>query len=161
MDKGPYGRRDRLIVEKEHDTYRQGKKWPEGTICTACGAVFTGGRWSWQDAPARANEVICPACRRIEDKYPAGFLEINGSFFPRHREEILGLLNNEEKIEKEEHPLERIMAVEEDGEKTMVTTTGIHIARRLGEALVHAYQGDLSITYGDGEKTIRLVWQRD
>ncbi len=161
MNRGPYKRRDRLIVEKEHDTYREAKKWPEGTVCTICGAVFTGGRWSWKDAPAQANKVTCPACRRIEDKYPAGFLEINGSFFLRHREEILGLLNNEKKIEKEEHPLERIMAVEEDGEKTMVTTTGIHIARRLGEALVHAYQGDLSLTYGDGEKTIRVVWERD
>ncbi len=161
MDKGTYGRRDRLIVEKEHDTYRESKKWPEGTVCTVCGAVFTDGRWSWGDAPVQANEVICPACRRIEDNYPAGFVEIQGSFFLKHREEITNLLKNEEKVEKDEHPLERIMATEENEGKTLVTTTGIHIARRLGEALVHAYQGDLTITYGDGEKTIRVVWRRD
>jgi hypothetical protein len=35
--------------------------------------------------------------------------------------------------------------------------TGIHLARRIGEALKHAYQGDLDFTYGDGEKGIRMT----
>jgi NMD protein affecting ribosome stability and mRNA decay len=161
MDKGQYGRRDRLIQEKEHDTYREEKKWPEGTVCTICGAVFSEGRWTWKGPIVEANKVVCPACRRIADNYPAGFVEMKGSFFPGHKEEILGLLRNEEKVEKDEHPLERIMAIEEEEGKTLVTTTGIHIARRLGEALVHAYQGDLLFTYGDGEKTIRVLWERD
>ncbi len=161
MDKGQYGRRDRLIVEREHDTYREEKKWPEGTVCTECGALFTGGRWTWKEPPPERNGVVCPACRRIAEKYPAGFLEISGAFFPAHRREILGLLGNEEKVEKAEHPLERIMAVTEQEDGTVITTTGIHIARRLGNALAHAYQGRLSFTYGDGEKTIRIRWSRD
>ncbi len=160
MDKGQYGRRDRLMQEKRHDTYKEGKKWPEPTACTKCKSVYIEGRWTWYDVPAQANMVLCPACQRITENYPAGYLELNGSFFKNHREEMLNLIHNEEKQEKGEHPLERIMNIEEDAELILITTTGIHIARRIGEAVSRAYQGELSLTYGDGEKTIRISWSR-
>ncbi len=160
MDKGQYGRRDRLVQEKHHDTYREGKKWPEPTACTQCSSVYIEGRWTWYDIPAKANKVVCPACQRIADNYPAGYLELNGTFFKEHHEEMLNLIRNEEEQEKGEHPLERIMAISEDDDQTVITTTGIHIARRIGEAISRAYQGELSFTYGDGEKTIRVFWSR-
>lgn len=104
--------------------------------------------------------MVCPTCQRIAENYPAGYLELKGSFFKKHQEEMLHLISNEEKQEKGEHPLERIMNITEDDENTLITTTGIHIARRIGEAVSRAYQGDLSFTYGDGEKTIRVLWSR-
>lgn len=52
------------------------------------------------------------------------------------------------------------MAMQEEDELILITTTGIHIARRIGEAISRAYQGDLTFTYGDGEKTIRVFWNR-
>ena len=73
---------------------------------------------------------------------------------------MLNLIRNEEKEEKGEHPLERIMDITMEDEQTLITTTGIHIARRVGEAVSRAYKGDLSFTYGDGEKTIRMLWDR-
>ncbi len=161
MDKGIYGRRDRLVQEKEHDPYRETEKWPEPTVCTRCGALFTEGRWTWGEAPVDANKVVCPACQRVEDNYPAGFLELQGRFLVSHGREIRNLIRNEERQEKELHPMERIMMLEEDGDKIVITTTGVHIARRIGEAVYRAYQGDLSFTYGDGDKTIRLTWSRD
>ena len=160
MDKGQFGRRDRLVQEKRHDTYREGKKWPEPTTCTECNAVYIEGRWTWYDPPARANQVICPACQRIADNYPAGYLEIKGPFFKTHQDEMLNLIRNEEKQEKGERPLERIMSITDEDAYTLITTTGIHTARRIGEAISRAYQGDLSFTYGDGEKTIRVTWSR-
>ncbi len=161
MDKGQYGRRDRLVQEKRHDTYREDKKWPEPTVCTVCNSVYIEGRWTWYEPPFKANQVVCPACQRIADNYPAGQLELKGSFFAKHREEMLNLIRNEEKLEKNEHPLERIMDITEDQDQTLITTTGIHIARRIGKALSRAYQGELSFTYGDGEKTIRMLWSRE
>lgn len=161
MDKGQYGRRDRLVQEKRHDTYREDKKWPEPTVCTVCNSVYIEGRWTWYEPPFKANQVVCPACQRIADNYPAGLLELKGSFFAKHREEMLNLIRNEEKLEKNEHPLERIMDITEDQDQTLITTTGIHIARRIGKALSRAYQGELSFTYGDGEKTIRMLWSRE
>jgi NMD protein affecting ribosome stability and mRNA decay len=160
MDKGQYGRHDKLIQEKRHDTYKEWGKLPEPTVCTKCGALFIGGRWTWKDAPADANKTICPACQRIKDDYPGGWVYVRGDFYKDHRDEILNLFKNEAKIEKDEHPMERIIAITDEKAQTVVTTTGIHMARRLGEALASAYQGELTFQYGDGEKTIQVQWQR-
>lgn len=160
MDKSQHGRRDRLIKEKQHDTYGEGKKWSEPTACPKCNAVYIEGRWTWYEPPAKANKVVCPACQRLADNYPAGYLELKGGFVKQQQEEMLNLIRNEEKLEKGEHPLERIMTITEEDENILITTTGIHIAHRIGKAITRAYQGDLTFAYGDGEKTIRMVWER-
>jgi hypothetical protein len=159
MNNSP-GRKDRLIKEKRHDVYQETHKWPEPTRCTTCGALFSNGRWSWQESPAQAHEALCPACRRIADHYPAGYIEIKGSFFAEHQDEILNLVHNVEKQEKNEHPLERIMSITVESEYPVVTTTGIHLARRIGEALSRAYKGELSFQYPEGEESIRVNWKR-
>jgi hypothetical protein len=161
MDKGQHGRGDRLIQEKRHDAYQLRGKLPELTVCTQCRALLHGGRWTWDEAPAGAYLTICPACQRIADDFPAGHIEIQGNFIKEHREEMDNLIRNTEKQEKVEHPLERIMTIAVEEDLTLVTTTGIHLARRIGEALKHAYQGDLDLTYGAGEQSIRLTWRRD
>jgi hypothetical protein len=161
MDKGVYGRYDRLIKEKRHDAYQQKEKLPQPTVCTECRASLKDGRWSWEAAPPGAHITTCPACQRIGDDFPAGYIEIHGDFFKGHREEMHNLIRNTEKLEKGEHPLERIMAITNEEVHTLVTTTGIHLARRIGEALKHSYQGDLDVAYGDGEQSIRVGWRRD
>lgn len=160
MDKSQYGRRDRLIQEDRHDTYQERCKWPEPTVCSECGAVFSEGRWSWWEVASDAHTIICPACQRIKDAYPAGLLELRGAFFDSHRQEINNLIRNIEEQEKGAHPMERIMAIAPEGDHVLVTTTGVHLARRIGEALHHAYQGDLDFAYGDAEKSIRVAWCR-
>ncbi len=160
MDKSQGRRRDKLVQEERHDTYREWGKLPEPTVCTECGALFENGRWSWKKPSAEARKAVCPACQRIADKFPEGFLEIKGEFFKKHREELLNLIHNEEESEKAEHPMERIIAIVDEGGLTLVTTTGIHMARRIGQALSAAYQGDFSLQYGDAEKSIRVYWSR-
>ena len=81
MDKGPYGRKDRLIKEKRHDVYQTTDKWPEPTLCPECGALFVNGRWSWNKSSEKVHKTVCPACQRIADCYPAGHIEIKGEFF--------------------------------------------------------------------------------
>lgn len=156
------GRQDKLIQEKRHDTYEERGKWPEPTVCSECGVAFSNGRWVWLEPPAEnANVVVCPACQRIKDKIPAGYVEIKGGFFSEHREEMLNLIYNLETQEKGERPLERLMDISDEEDPALVTTTGIHLARRIGEALLHAYQGDLDFSYGDAEKIIRVTWVRE
>jgi len=160
MTKGRYARQDKMIKEKRIDVYRNREKYPEPTVCGDCKALYTGGRWTWKETTERANKTTCPACRRISDRFPAGTIEMEGEFFDAHREEIINLVRNIEEQQKGEHPLERIMDVTNGGGKTVVTTTGVHVARRIGEALSRSYKGEFSFQYGDGEKTVRVYWSR-
>jgi hypothetical protein len=161
MEKSVHGRRDRLIKEARHDVYRERAKWPEPTLCTDCGAVFVNGRWTWEDAGKNSHTAVCPACRRVDDNLPAGHVEITGDFFDYHRREIINLIRNTESQEKQHHPLERIMHLEAGPSVTRITTTGIHLARRLGEALSKSYKGDLSVQYPDAELSVQVSWHRD
>jgi NMD protein affecting ribosome stability and mRNA decay len=153
-------RRDQLHEERDHDTYKSAHKLPEPTVCSACGAVYHAGRWQWGDRPPGAHEVLCAACQRIKDRFPAGFVDIGGSFFAEHRDELLSLLHHHEAHEKAEHPLARIIAIDDTDTGVLVTTTDIHLARDLGEALHHAYQGELELHYNDAEELLRVHWRR-
>lgn len=153
-------RHDRLIQEQQHDTYKSREKLPEPTACPQCGAVYHDGHWQWLPRPAQAHEAVCPACHRIHDNYPAGFVHLGGAFLDQHRDEILHLLRHEGEREQSRHPLERIMATETEDSGVLVTTTGIHLARRLGEAVHNACQGTLEFHYNDAEKLLRVHWQR-
>jgi hypothetical protein len=52
------------------------------------------------------------------------------------------------------------MALTANEKPTLVMTTGVHLARRIGEALARAYKGELSFQYLDGEQRIKVHWQR-
>lgn len=153
-------RHDRLIQEADHDSYRQRSKPQASTACPDCNAVFAGGRWQWAECPPEPRLQLCPACQRIRDAYPAGYVHLRGPFLAEHREEIQHLIAHEGQRETAQHPLERVMdSVAADG-GLLVTTTGTHLARRLGEAVRHAYQGELAFRYNDGEQRLRVEWQR-
>ncbi len=152
-------RSEHLLQEHVHDAYKSKGKLPEPTVCPQCGAVFHEGRWQWRHAPAGAHQENCPACHRIHDDYPAGFVTLQGEFFHAHRDEIMHLVHNVEKRERAEHPLKRIMAVEETKNGgVLVSTTDPHLARGIGEALRHAYQGELSFHYNPEDNLLRVNW---
>jgi hypothetical protein len=154
-------RKDRLIKDNRKDAYVDQIVLKETSICSKCSAVYSSGRWTWGTTDQTTTKTVCPACRRINDNYPAGFIEIKGNFFQMHSTDILNLINNTEQLEKNERPLERIISIKVKGDKTVITTTGIHIARRIGEALNRSYQGNYLFHYADGEKSIRVFWERE
>ena len=153
-------RMDRRIVEHVHDPYKTRLKLTEPTVCPKCGAVFHEGRWRWPSYPPRedARQEICQACHRILDDYPAGWLTIAGDFANGHKEEIVHLARHQEDLEKGEHPLHRIMGIQEEDDGLVITTTDIHLPRRIGNALRHAYQGDLDFHYIKETYLIRVRW---
>lgn len=154
-------RRDSMYEERVQDPYRARMKWPEPTVCPDCGAVFHDGRWTWGDAPEGAEAHRCPACSRIHDRVPAGILVMGGDFLEAHRDEIMNLVHNQELKEKDEHPLERIMGEEQgDNGDTVLTFTGVHLTRAVGEALKRAYEGDLEIQFADSDAVMRVNWRR-
>lgn len=153
-------RHDQLYQEKEHDAYKTKGKPHEPTVCPECNAVFHQGRWQWSPAPANAHQQICPACHRIHDHYPAGFLTLEGAFFLAHRDEIMHIVHNEEKHQRAEHPLKRIMEIEEKTDSTLITTTDIHLARGMGESIHRSFQGELEFHYNPEQNLLRVNWSR-
>lgn len=154
-------RRNRLVGPRRSDSYEMSGKWPESTMCSACGLIFRDGRWQHaREAEKGIHETLCPACQRVAHSYPAGTVELSGNFFERYRESILNLVRNAGAIEERDRPLERIMGIVDEDGRTVVTTTGIHTARRIGESLFRAYHGDFSFHYGDADRSIRVSWHR-
>jgi len=153
-------RRDRLLQEAVHDSYKTKGKPHEPTICRDCGAVYQKGRWQWLKKPADADQTTCPACHRIHDNFPAGFVLLSGEFLADHEQEILHLVRNLESREKIEHPLQRIMNIDKKPTGLEVTTTDIHLARGIGDAVHHAYQGNLEFHYNPEQNLVRVYWNR-
>lgn len=154
--------RQAVIADTGHDSYRDREHFPEPTVCTGCHAVFEEGRWTWAKPSKAADERVCPACRRIADDYPAGFLTLSGSFLDEHRTDILNLIENEANAESREHPLHRIMDMEDDeAGGLLVRTTDVHLPRRIGEALHGAFHGELDYEYLEDETVVRVTWQRE
>jgi hypothetical protein len=146
------------------DTYKLRKKLSDPTRCPRCGATYHEGRWQWARGPLppTAHEEVCTACRRIKDEYPAGVVTLRHPDLARLKAEIVALARNLEASEKDEHPLNRIMAIEERArDELVITTTDIHLPRRIGEAVQRAFHGDLQLHYDQENYFVRVDWQRD
>lgn len=151
---------DRQFDEIQHDPYHPREKLPEPTYCPHCRAVYQDGRWQWLERPATFNEHACPACRRIRDRFPAGFITLAGKFFTEHREDIINLARKEESREKAEHPLQRIIDIADEGNTTVISTTDLRVAHKIADAIHQAYQGSLDVKFAPNEYRVRIHWSR-
>jgi len=156
---GQFGRHGaRILDELRHDPYEPRGKQPP-TRCTTCGAVFRAGRWRWNDAEAAAPGT-CPACRRIADRLPAGHLTLHGPYVAAHRDELCNIVRREGELERAEHPMHRLVDVRAHDDVIEVTTTDIHLPRRIGTAIDRAHDGDLAIAFSEDAYEIRVAWRR-
>ena len=154
-------RREQLADDPRHDSYKAKGKLPDPTRCPECRALFQKGRWTWNGAPPGAvHEQPCPACQRIRDGYPGGYVSLGGDYLAAHRDEILNLVRNCEASEKAGHPLQRIIAIKDANGGVLVTTTDAHLARRIAEHVHDACKGTLALHYSKEENLIRATWTR-
>lgn len=155
------GRHFQVLDDPMHDPYQARAKLQDPSVCDSCGAVYHQGRWQWGTPVANALHATCPACRRMQEHAPAGYVTIEGPFACSNRAELLNLVRHLEDREKSEHPLQRVMAIEEQqDDKLLITTTDIHLARDIGEALENAYKGELDFHYNKDEYLLRVHWRR-
>ena len=158
---GRSGRRIAGRAQRDHilDPYQAQQKMQEPTACRQCGAVYHHGRWQWGQKPDNAHEDLCPACRRINEGLPAGIVTLHGATVQQRKEQIIGLARNEEAAEKGEHPLNRIASIEETEDGLVISTTDIHLPRRIGEALKRAFHGELDMHFDEAGYFVRVDWR--
>ncbi len=155
-------RLDRVIQPKRCDPYDMGRKYSEGMYCPECQALYRHGRWQWpQEGDVQGEPHLCSACRRIRERFPAGEILITGQYLSRHMREIVNLIQNIVRDEKQRSPLKRVIDFTQDNGALRVSFTDDHLARRIGEAIRKAYKGDLDVKYSEGERFVRLYWSRD
>ena len=157
-------------VDYEAGRHRARRASPEPAVCETCGALYVGRRWT---LPGTAEEspkhkdwrhpriTTCPACKRIKDDLPSGFLHLKGRFLTEHRSEIERLLRAEASRAAVDNPLARIMKLNQAGAELIVTTTTEHLAKRLGEALEKSCSGKIRYDFSHENKLARVYWRRD
>jgi NMD protein affecting ribosome stability and mRNA decay len=137
-------------------------------ICKKCHAIFHNKRWYPGDDETYkkkieskgVNVVLCPACRKVKDKFPGGILKLKGDFLLQHKNEILNLVRNEEQRAKEFNPLERIMSINNIEKGLEITTTNERLAQRIGRSLQRAYHGRIEYKWSNDTKLLRAEWER-
>jgi len=140
------------------ETYDRSGKAHQPMICPQCAVVYQDGRWQWLPRPAEATESQCPACRRIRDQAPAGVVTFKGPRLPSLKGDIVQLARHQEQAEKPEHPLNRIMSIQETPESVVINTTDIHLPRRIGQAVRRAYRGKLEVKFEEHGYFVRIDW---
>jgi NMD protein affecting ribosome stability and mRNA decay len=132
----------------------------EPTVCPQCDAIFMEGRWRWGPVPVSANQAVCPACQRMQDSNPAGYVVLAGPYFREHGDEILELIHEQAERKRGENPLMRLMEEERNEEAMLITTTDIRLAHFIGAALHHHFQGDLEYHHHAASDLLRVHWTR-
>jgi hypothetical protein len=151
--------RPRGVTSRGPGVHQRARKAAGGLVCGDCGVVQHAGKWTWGAPPlAQLEQGRCPACQRVRERYPAGTLRLPPAFLAR-RAEVLRLIRNVEKSEKAEHPLERLMEVEESDGRLVVTTTGVHLARQIAHKLAKRFHRKPRFRYADEENLVHVDWE--
>lgn len=137
----------------------------EGAVCERCGATYYHKRWA-MDYPllkAKGREVrkvICPACRKIRDRFPGGIIILQGDFLKTHKDQILRLIRNEETRAMGINPLARVISVKDKKNYVEIHTTSERFAQRIGRDLQRAYKGRVAYHWSKDNKSVRVEWHR-
>ena len=165
--------RERLVrirrnIQSYGDPYLEDLKPHEAAVCRQCRCVYAGHRWQLQSQAVRdlaaardVQETLCPACLKIKDRAPCGVVTLSGSFVNQHEQEIVNLLNRENRRAMETNPLERIMDIERSDTGLTVLTTNEKLAQRLGRAVHKAFAGEVEYRWSEDTRLARVNWRRD
>lgn len=144
------------------------KEGTEVSFCKKCGLVYRQKRWIMDPeemerlkADPAAGKVVCPACQRMRDNVPGGYLTLKGEYLRRHEVEILELIKNTESKSRKKNPLGRIMEIRQEGDVLTILTTEDKLAQKLGRDVYKAHSGNLNYQWSHTENYVRVDWSRD
>ena len=115
----PPERRDRLLREQVHDTYKQRgqfksnrTRWPRMRRRLSQGPLELDGG-GWRQCPAKR---LCSACHRSADKYPAGEVTLERADLSRGTRTRFSIsCAGSRPPRMKEHPMNRIIEIRESG----------------------------------------------
>jgi hypothetical protein len=123
----------------------------DAIVCDDCSVLHHDGQWYWGAPPRGPVEGgLCPACRQIRDHYPTGTIRVPADLITQ-RDHLLHLIRNADALESANHPLERLMDIDTRNSGLIVTTTGIHLARRIASKLGRALARKPRMQYSAGQ----------
>lgn len=164
-------RMDRLHGTRLKDPYMDKEIYKTPTICPKCGLIFYNKRWSNNEKlkerilleKKETEYKACPACRKIEDNYPLGVVELSSNILEdkEKREYLMNTIKKEADLEYQRNPLARIMKIEDVNKNMMrVYTTTETLSKKIGKAVSRAFKGDLEISFGEENKFVLVTWKR-
>ena len=144
------------------EPYRPKGGLPDGSFCKRCGIVYRNKRWQLEHVAAgeRSEEVLCPACQRIDAGDPAGVVTLSGEYLGKHREEILNVIKQQEAKHREKNPLGRIIEIKEEDGRITVTTTEDKLAQKIGREGYKSQSGELHYQWSHDQHMVRVDWMR-
>jgi NMD protein affecting ribosome stability and mRNA decay len=139
----------------------------EVAICTGCKALYWNKRWYLDENESTKlsldmvkNEVICPACQRVQDNNPAGIVTFRGDYLVEHENDILNAIKNTEEKSRSKNPLARIMEIRKEGNLLTIMTTDDKLAQKLGRDIHKAHSGSLEYKWNKEDSFVRVNWSR-
>lgn len=151
-------------------------------LCARCNAVYFDGHWHDAPllsahlkvshrgvmAPKAVKEDLCDVCRTAvygpKPTAESGFegqVILDGLIDPKEKAMILATVRNFGKRASKRDPEDRILLIEDRGERVVVTTSENQMAAGIGRAVDAAFKGGkLKITWSDTDLPVRVHWIR-
>jgi hypothetical protein len=157
------------------------KRKPAGgmRLCSRCEAVWYDGHWHTAPNLAAAlkakrklskptKDLFCNECHYAvhgpSDPGSAlfeGELTLDGLIDPKEKAEILATVRNTAKRAQRRDPEDRIVAIDDRGERVVVTTTENQLAVTLGKSVDASHKGGkLRIAWSSDDLPARVYWTR-
>lgn len=144
------------------DVYQE-KGGVKGPAYCSCGAVYRDKRWFHDEAGHKrgdGHDLVCPACRRIADRNPAGIVSLSGDFLTAHESEIHNLIDNTAQGAVLKNPLGRVIDISMEHNGITITTTDVKLAQKIGRDVFKAHGGQLQFIWSHAEAPVRVAWSR-
>jgi hypothetical protein len=161
-----YGEKGQMTT-RSTDVYLPKGGMKEVAECTGCKMLYWNKRWyPGEDESTKLsrdmvrNEVLCPACQRIQDDNPAGIVTFSGDYLVEHENEILNTIRNVEEKARGKNPLARIMEIRQEGNVLTIRTTDEKLAEKLGRDIYKAHSGRLEYQWSKENSFVRVNWSR-
>jgi NMD protein affecting ribosome stability and mRNA decay len=154
-------------LKEDHRITAKSKTQAGTALCDRCGAV--GMHKSWISdrnlsehfaADPLVRFVICPGCKRIEDKHYEGEVMLESPLLDSNKDMVYGTILHAEARAFLHNPLSRVAIIEDHGDKMRIVTTTCTLAERVGKAIHRALKGQIEIKPSPGEKFVLVKWSR-